>query len=100
MKFYSEDLKKLFDSEKELQDAEVAAKNEKLKAVMKEKALKEARKTRAKAVDDARDAAIKARHDYQKLLNEFVKDYGSYHSTYSSDNMSLVEDLFDCLFGA
>lgn len=98
MKFYSENLHKLFDSEKELKDAEFKAKKEKEAEEAKKKELVETRKVRAKEVDDARAAVYAAKKEYQKLLNAFIKDYGSYHASYSSNDLALIDDIFDCFF--
>lgn len=81
MKYYSEELKKLFDNEDELTKAENKAKEVALAKEKKEKALREERATRAKEVEDAFKAARDAEKKANELLNEFVKDYGSFHTT-------------------
>ena len=70
MKYYSEKLKKLFDKENELQEAEQAF--DKKEAVELKK--REERATRAKEVDEAYQ-------HYQELLKKFLDDYGYYHRT-------------------
>ena len=76
MKFYSENLNKLFDSEKELKEAEA----EKAAAEAEAKAKKEALTKERKALDKKIHEALK----------DFTKDYGSFHTSYSN-----AEDLFD-----
>lgn len=94
MKYYSENLKKLYDSEEELKEAE--QKNE--VAIAEQKALKEERKEAAKKVEalfkDANDAYKKACDE----RNEFIKKYGSFHQTFSSiitPHRSLFDVIFD-----
>lgn len=93
MKWYSEKLNKLFDSEKECVEAEEAHDKAVAEAEEKKKALSEARAARAKEVEAAYKAAIDARKEYEEVLHSFVKDYGSYHTTFKSS------DPFFSLFG-
>ena len=90
MKFYSEKLDKLFDSEKELKEAEDALEVKKAAEEAHAKQLAATRKERAAEVD----AAYK---NYMKLLNTFVKDYGSYHVSFRSDD-GLFTDFFKYAF--
>ena len=93
MKYYSEVLRKAFDTEKECVYAEKEH-NEKVKAEEERvKALNNARKDRAKEVEDAYKAMIDAQHRYTELVNKFVKDYDSWHMTISSP----IEELADVL---
>ena len=87
MKYYSEDLKRLFDNEDELTKAEAEAKKVALAKETKEKQLREERATRAKEVEDALKAARDAEKKANKLMNNFVQDYGSFHTT--------IKDVFD-----
>lgn len=73
MKYYSELTKKLYNTQKELDDAE---------NILKEKERdSEERKKRAFEVEEARKAMNAAASDYQKKLNSFLKDFGSFHWT-------------------
>lgn len=94
MKYYSEYLDSLFDTEEELNIAE-----EKIKAAMKEKEekkkkMKEKRAERAKEVEDAQVDAIEAIKHYRELLGKFCEDYGSFHMTLDNDNYP-VKDLME-----
>ena len=95
MKYYSETLKKLFDSE----EACASAEKEHELALKKQKEEKErmqaSRKARAEEVEAAMKEAADARKKYNDLLAAFCKDYGSYH--YSFDPKNHAEDL-DTLF--
>jgi hypothetical protein len=71
MKFYSEKLDKLFDSEKELITAEKAAE----KAAMEKNKKAEAKKAEAKVVEDAFKARNSARLAYNKNVGEAKKVY-------------------------
>lgn len=86
MKYYSEITKTMFNTVEELQKAEAAViKREKEKAEA-EKAKTAQRATRAKEVEKAfKDAEI-ARKKAAKLLQDFTKDYGYFHMSYSGNN--------------
>ena len=101
--FYSEELKKHFDTEEECLKAE----EEQAKKFELEKQKKEERKARAdeiteafKEVDKAKEEERKARAKVYDLIEKFCKDYGAYHLSYSENNLKPVEslsllDLFD-----
>ena len=102
MKYYSEELQRTFDTEEECVTAEKEylqkledAKNEQLK-------LKEEKTARAKEVQNAYEAWIEAEKNYKSLRNDFIRDYGYFHATYSTsedlkdyDIKKLVDELFD-----
>ena len=96
MKFYSEELKKLFDSQEECAKAEEAHKAQVAKAEAEKKAKDEKRAARAKEVEQARKTAIEAKKAYSDKLNAFIKDYGAFHYT-TSEPIS-VTSLFDLFF--
>lgn len=79
MKYYSEKLKKLFDKEEELREAEKTF-NEKEALELKKR---EQRATRAKEVDEAYN-------HYAELLKAFIKDYGSYHHTIKDNDFDIL----------
>lgn len=85
MKYYSETLNKVFDTEDELKTAE--EKEQQKYAVELKK--KEKRAERAKEVE-------KAYKEYKKLLNAFIKDYGYYHQTLRDDDgLSIFDIMFN-----
>ena len=94
MKYYSEKLDILFDDEKALVEAE----NEHDAHVAAEKAKQEqlanTRKERAKAIEEQYKKVVEARNEYKKLVDEFTKDYGSFHMSVKSNNLADM-DLFD-----
>lgn len=95
MKYFSETLNKMFDTKGECLEAE----DKHLKALAakeaKEKELAEQRATRAKEVEDAYRAAAAAKCEYDRLLREFLKDYGSFHATFKNiDPFFSIFDLF------
>lgn len=62
----------------------------------KKKKLTNARKERAKEVEDAYNARLEADRLYREKLNKFIDDYGSFHMTINTE----VEDpysIFDFL---
>ena len=84
MKYYSEKLNKVFDKVEDLESAEKEHAEKEAQALQ----LREERKVRAKEVEDAYIA-------YKKLLNQFIKDYGSYHQTIKDkDNWSILDILY------
>lgn len=83
MKYYSETLNKLFETEKDLLAEEKKVKEAEAAKIEAEKAKKEARATRAKEVEKALKDADAAQSKAQKLLTDFIKDYGYFHTTYS-----------------
>lgn len=91
MQFYSEITKKLYDSAEECQKAE-----ETLVNAQKEKT--ERRKNKAKLVDEKRKAYEAARKEYHQVLDDFCKEFGSYHFTYNSKDESDVATLLDEFF--
>lgn len=98
MKYYSDVTKRLYDTAEELNKAETAvikAEQERKAALEKKQAeqakLKEQRAARAQEITDAIKARDEAQKKVNELVNKFVKDYGSYHYTWSSD---FIDDVF------
>lgn len=98
MKYYSDVTKKLYDTAEELNKAETAvvkAEQERKAALEKKQAeqakLKEQRAARAQEVTEAIRVRDEAQKKVNELVNNFVKDYGSYHYTWSSD---FIDDVF------
>ena len=97
MKYYSEQLNKLFNSVEELQAAEDKVNAAKRVEEEKKAQLKAQREKRAKEVEDAFKLAAEAQKKANELLNAFVKDYGSFHTTMKNAPVSLW-DIFSDLF--
>lgn len=96
MKFYSELTKKFYDSADACNTAEKefnAAVAEKEK---REKELKANRKARADEVSNAYKAVQAAEKNFHKLRDQFIKDYGSFHMTFT--NTDEDEDVFSSFF--
>lgn len=99
MKYYSEELNKLFDSEKEALKAEkdhAAA----LKAEEEKKAkMNSERAAAAKEVEQALDALKAAKKEYHEKLSAFCEKYGTYHTSIKDadlpDLFSIWEDFFN-----
>ena len=89
MRFYSDVCHKLFESQEELEKAEKALvqKND------EETKKKAERKADADKVQAAYDKVIEDCKEYNKLINEFVKKYGSYHKTINTPIK--FSDVFD-----
>ena len=95
MKYYSEKLNKLFDSEKELIKEEKNKEIEKREEEHKQEVLKKERALKAKEVDEAIKNVKEAYNTAEELINEFVKTYGSFHTTISDTLPASVFNLFD-----
>ena len=95
MKFYSEQLSKLFDTQTELETAEEKANAAKRAEEEKKAKLKANRETRAKEVEDAFKTAAEAQKKANELLNAFLKDYGSYHTTLKDAPVSIWDAFFN-----
>ena len=93
MKFYSEKLNKVYDTEQACVEAESAHDKAIAEAEAKKKALVEERATRAKEVEDLYKAAVEAKKAYDEKLRDFLKDYGSFHATFK--NVDPFFTLFD-----
>ena len=52
------------------------------------------RKERAKAIEEQYKKVVEARNEYKKLVDDFTKDYGSFHMSVKSNNLADM-DLFD-----
>ena len=102
MKYYSEELHVNFNTEEEC----VAAEKKYLAKLEKEKQenmrIKEEKASRAKAVQAAYEKYVEAEKNYKALRNDFIKDYGYFHATYSTsedmkdfDIKKLVDEIFD-----
>ena len=97
MKILSEKTNKEYASVEEC----LAAEKKFDKQVALEKAKKDElaniRKDRAKEVEDAYKAILEAKKHYNELLNNFVKDYGSFHMTLHTGDGNPF-DLFNRFF--
>lgn len=93
MKFYSELTKSFYETEDACIQAEDKFNKELVKKEEKEKALKAERKQRAEEINTAYKAVKEAEKHYCKLRDQFVKDYGSFHMTFT-DTDSFFFDPF------
>ena len=90
MKIYSEITGKEYKTVEECQKAEEEIAVQRAAEAAKADKLKKERKERAAEVNEAYK-------NYMKLLNNFVKDYGSYHISFRSDD-GLFTDFFKYAF--
>ena len=100
MKILSEKTKKFYDTVEACVEAEAAWDAEQAKIEAEKKALAEARKDRAKEVEDAYRKAREAEKDFIRLRNAFVKDYGSFHMTIREQDAppSFIDDIVNLFF--
>ena len=96
MKYYSEIIKEFYETEKACLEAEKAY-NAELRLKEEEARRKMARKAElAKKVEEARVAMDKAKKNYDELLAEYCKDYGSYH--YNVEAPLSLNDILGSFF--
>lgn len=95
MKYYSESLDKFFDKKEDCEKAEVELEEKRKAEAQKQLTLKTEREARSKEVVEAFKKAREAEAKAQKLLKDFVKDYGSFHMSYNGK--SSVPSMFDIL---
>ena len=89
MRFYSDELKKLFNSEKELQEAEAAH----TKAVNVKKA-QEAKKNAERKIDSEKvEKALE--ENYKNELTKFIEKYGQYHYSTTDPNFKHFLGFWD-----
>lgn len=81
MKYYSEELAKMFDSEDELLEAEYIAQKEKEEAAEIEKQKAEEKQRRFEEVQNAFTIAEEAHAKYEQLKNDYLRDYNSIRLT-------------------
>lgn len=95
MKYFSEITNSVYDTEQELIEAEeLVAKEEEKKEIAKKE-----RADRAKEIDEAIKVAAEAQKKVDELIDEFVRDYGSYHATFKDTNFKpFTSPLFDIFF--
>ena len=93
IRYYSDELKKFFNTPEECEKAEAAHfKRVKEEEEKKAKAASE-RAVKAKEVEDALKQLNEARKNYDEKLRAFCKEYGSWHYTFTSDEPDL-SDIF------
>jgi hypothetical protein len=95
MKYYSEMTNEVYETKEECEKVEKALVAKKQAEEEKQLALKNEREARSKEVVEAFKKAREAEAEAQKLLKEFVKDYGSFHMSYNGK--SSVPSMFDVL---
>ena len=97
MLYYSELLKRTFNTAAECEEAE----NQELTRLEKEQMEQEKKtaekKTRAAEIESAYKEMQAAKEKYNKLVSEFIKDYKSFHFTFSNTN-DFLNDVFDTHF--
>ena len=84
MKYYSESLRKLFNTEKELLAAEAEVKKAEAAKLEAERVKKAQRSAKAKEVEQAFKDAATAQSKAYSLLKQFTDTYGSFHMSYSN----------------
>ena len=103
MKYYSEILNKVFDTEKACREAELECKRaeeaklrEAEQKKLAEKKKQEERAADAKKVEALREEMVKAQANYRKAVEAFVEKHGSYH--FSTDSIEKIPHIFASVF--
>lgn len=87
MKFYSEQLDKLFDTTADLVAAETKAKKIEEEKARERQAKAIERANRAKEVENALKKANESQKEAMKLLKDFTKDFGYFHFSFSDKDV-------------
>lgn len=96
MKYYSEKLNVIYDSQADLEEAELAAEKAQKEKEERENKLRTERKARADEIKAALEQIETALKGYYDLVQKFVRDYGSFHLTV--DEKSYFPSLFNMFF--
>lgn len=93
----SEKTHKTYETVEECIAAEKAFDEEQARKEKAQKQLQSERKARAEEIEVARKAMNEAQNNYRKLVEAFVRDYKSYHTTILSvkDLPSFIREWFD-----
>ena len=92
MKYFSEITNSVYDTEQELIEAEELVEKEE----EKKKIAKAERAEREKEIEEAIRDAAEAQKKVNELIDAFVADYGSYHSTIKDTNFKpFTSPFFD-----
>ena len=96
MKYFSEITEKVYNTPEELETAEKEVLDD--QKAQEEKSAKRAE--RAKEVEEAYAKAADVKEQADKLLNEFLKDYGSFHTTLKKPikRINIFDDWFNSFF--
>ena len=98
MKYFSEKLNKVFESEEECVEAENKFELAKQEKEEKEKRLTQERKERAHEIEEQYKKIMDDRKEYRKMVDDFIRDYGSFHCTFKNNEPVFSDmDLFDLL---
>lgn len=99
MKYYSELINKIYNTKEECEKAEEALVAKKKAEEERQLTLKNEREARSKAVVDAFKKARETEMEANKLMKEFVKDYGSFHMSYNGkSSLPTLGDFLDSFF--
>ena len=97
MKFYSEITGYLYESEKDLINAENEYKTKKEAEELDKKREADLRRSRAEEVEKARQIYVEARKNYNDILTAFCKDYGAYHCSIKNNSKNSLVDHIDSM---
>ena len=86
-RYYSDVTNKLYDSMSDLEKDEKKIIAEQEEKKVKEQKRADERKARAQEIDELQKAYVGARKAYTEALEKFCKDYGTFHTSISADNL-------------
>jgi hypothetical protein len=94
MQYYSEKTKKIYATQQDCEAAELKYDQDMLREQTKDAQLKAERARRAKEVDDAYQAVVAAQRHYDEVLEKFLQDYHSYHTTIDMYHPKTIDEIF------
>lgn len=98
MRYYSDKLGKFFNEEAILKAEEKRFDDQTTKQKAEKEALSVEKKTRANEVNEAYKAVKEAEKKFYELRNNFVKDYGYFHMSYTDSNATPITNFLDWFF--
>ena len=100
MRIISDVLGKEFTSVEDCQAAEAEYAKQLAEKEAKKQELASQRKERAAEIEESYKKVIEARNEYNKLVDAFVKDFGSYHLTVKGHGspFAITDSWFDDVF--
>ena len=93
MKFISEETGKIYDTMEECEKADKEVRAARKKEEEEKIKLENEKKGRMEEVKAAYQLAVKAEEDYERLSEEFYKDYGYYRVAEEPERVSSIRDL-------
>lgn len=98
MRYYSDVLHTLYDTDEELKKAEAAHDAEVAEKEAEKARVEAEKKALASEIETAKAELDAARKHYSEVVSKYVEKYGTYRSTTTLNNAPTLYDMFNCWF--